>query len=474
MDRYFIYLIYFIASLKAGVLAWPYFRWHLRRRGQGESFWERLGLRLPAGSPPEGSPRIWLHGVSVGEILSAPPLVQELKRLLPGASFMVTTGTETGQALARRHLEPLGAFVCYFPLDVPWAVYRYLNRLQPEVFIALESELWPNFLLSAHRRGVRLALLNARLSDKSFRRFSLFKRYVVEIFNLFETIGAGSPQDGDRLRRLGLPEGKVRMTGNLKIDRLLAQQAEKEMAAPLPSPVLSAGDHPRVKKNRPQTPARSPSLPQSLQGMLNLEGHPVFLAASTHPGEDETVLAAYQQLLAPYPALVLILAPRHPERTGEVGRLIRQRGLEFQRWRRLKTGEECRTRPVVVIDTIGDLMSLYGVADVAFVGGSLVPHGGQNILEPAAWGVAPLYGPHLSNFRWAQEILAGAQAGTLVYDAATLAAAAQNLLDNPDRRREAGARARASLMPHQGAAQRQASLIADLWKGKGSQPEACI
>ncbi len=466
MDKYLLYLIYFIASLKAGLLGWPYFWWHLRRRGQGESFWERLGLNLPPGSPPQGTPRIWLHGVSVGEIISAPPLVQELKKLLPRAALFVTTGTETGQAQARRHLEPLGAYVCYFPLDVPWAVHRYLNHLKPDIFIALESELWPNFLISAHRRRVRLALLNARLSDKSFRRFSLFKRYVVEIYQLFDAIAAGSRQDYDRLRCLGLAEAKLHMTGNLKIDRLLARQAETHHAAPLPSPALSAGTNPEIPKVRAKTPGQNAPDPSGLKKMLNLDRQPVFMAASTHPGEDEAVLAAYEQLLAPYPALILLLAPRHPERAGELDRLLRQKCLACQRWQRLKAGAERRTQLVVIIDTIGDLMNLYSVADLAFVGGSLVPHGGQNILEPAAWGVAPLYGPHLANFRWAQEILEEAQAGIMVRDAASLAAGAKDLLDNPALRREMGARARASLLPHQGAARRQASLIADLWKAK--------
>jgi 3-deoxy-D-manno-octulosonic-acid transferase len=462
MDKYLIYLIYFITSLKAGLLGWPYFWWHLKRRGQGESFWERLGLHLPAGSPPPGTPRVWLHGVSVGEILSAPPLLRELKKLLPQAAFVVTTGTETGQAQARRHLEPLGAYVCYFPLDVPWAVHRYLNHLKPDIFIALESELWPNFLISAHRRGVRLALLNARLSDKSFRRYALFRRYVVEIYHLFDVIAAGSRQDYDRLRCLGLAEAKVHMTGNLKIDRLLAKLAESPHAAPLPSPAPAAVSNPKTKKVRAKTPGQDGSASSGLKKLLNLEGTPVLLAASTHPGEDEAVLAAYEQLLAPYPALILLLAPRHPERAEELEKLIRQQGLACQRWQRLKAEAESRTQPVVIIDTIGDLMNLYSVADLAFVGGSLVPHGGQNILEPAAWGMAPLYGPHLSNFRWAQEILEEAQAGIMVRDASSLAAEAKNLLDNPARRREMGARARASLLPHQGAARRQAELVARL------------
>jgi 3-deoxy-D-manno-octulosonic-acid transferase len=446
-------------------MAWPYFLWNLKSRGRGESFFPRLGLRLPPEAPPEGRPRIWIHGVSVGEILAAAPLVQELKKLLPQAGFIITTGTETGQELARRHFLPLGAFVCYFPLDVPWAVSRYLTYLKPDVFIALESELWPNFLITAHRRGVRLALLNARLSEKSFERYTLFKRYVFEIFNLFEVIAAGSPQDYDRLRRLGLPAGKLKMIGNLKIDRLLQVRQQGRIGAgarssPLPSSPAPPGKDAGAKKRKTEPPAEQP--PPGLVETLNLEGRPVFLAASTHPGEDEVVLAAYQELLAPYPSLMLILAPRHPERAEEVGRLISQQGLNFQLWHVLKEGREVRREPVVLIDTIGDLFSLYGVADAAFVGGSLVPHGGQNILEPAAWGVAPLYGPHLTNFRWAQEILEAAQAGTMVRDGASLAAAARNLLDHPDLRREMGARALASLTPHQGAAVRQAEIISAL------------
>jgi 3-deoxy-D-manno-octulosonic-acid transferase len=185
----------------------------------------------------------------------------------------------------------------------------------------------------------------------------------------------------------------------------------------------------------------------------------VLLAASTHPGEDEAVLAAFRQLQAPYPALLLILAPRHPSRIGAVQRLLSSQGLSHHLFSRLKAGQETRRRPVALIDTIGDLFTLYGLADAAFVGGSLIPHGGQNILEPAAWGLSPLYGPHIDNFRWAKAVLDEAGAGRQVQDAASLAAAVQELLDHPEARRAAGQRALAALQPHQGAARRQADLI---------------
>lgn len=426
--------LYKVLATLAGLLGWPYFYWQLRSRGRGESFLPRLGVRLPS-PPPPGNPRIWLHGVSVGEILAAVPLVQELKRLLPQAAIIVTTGTETGQAVARRHFSPLGALVCYFPLDIPWTVSRYLRHLRPQVFVSLESEIWPNFLTQAHQAGVRLALANARLSDKSFRRFVKYRRYVIDILENIELIAAGSPQDFERYQALGLSPGKIHLTGNLKIDRLLQ--------------------------------AREPEKVAEFRHILQLTGEssnpaPVFLAASTHPGEEDVVLETYQALRTPYPALLLLLAPRHPERAPELGRLLKSFRLPHHYFSRLKSGEETRGHSVVIIDTIGDLFTLYGLADVAFVGGSLVDHGGQNILEPAAWGLAPVYGPHLQNFRWAQAILEGAQAGTMIRNVPSLTAALRHLLDHPELRQAQGQRAQNALTPHQGAARRQAELIVKL------------
>ena len=424
-------------STLAGLVGWPYFFWHLKSRGQGESFWPRLGLARPEAAPPPGSPRLWLHGVSVGEIQAAVPLVAELRTLLPRAAFIISTGTETGQMLARQHFSPQGALVCYFPLDIPWAVYRYLDYLRPQIFIGLESEIWPNFLTQAHQMGVRLALVNARLSDKSLRRFIKYQRYLSGIFNLYDVIAAGSLPDFQRFQRLGISPSRLHLTGNLKYDRL-----------------LQGRDETRLRDFR-----------GFLQGNKLSPGQtrgPVWLAASTHPGEEELVADAFQELLGPYPALRLVLAPRHPQRAPDLMRLFTRRGLPCQLWTALKAGRETGTPSVVIIDTIGDLFTLYGAADVTFVGGSLVPHGGQNILEPAAWSRAPIYGPYLHNFRWAQAILEEVGAGIVVRDAAALAQAVRQLLDHPLKREELGRRAQAALIPHQGASRRQAELIAGL------------
>jgi len=429
--------MYKMFSTLAGLVGWPYFFWHLKSRGQGESFWPRLGLKLPEAPRPPGSPRLWLHGVSVGEIQAAIPLVAELQNLLPRAAFIISTGTETGQMLARKHFSPQGALVCYFPLDIPWAVGRYLDYLRPQVFIGLESEIWPNFLSQAHQAGVRLALVNARLSDISLRRFLKYKRYLSGIFNLYDVVGAGSLPDFQRFQRLGIAPSRLHLTGNLKYDRL-----------------LQGRDETRLQEFR--------ACLQGTETQPGLAPGPVWLAASTHPGEEESVADAYQELLGPYPALTLVLAPRHPQRAPELARLFARRGLPSQLWTALKAGRETRTQTVVIIDTIGDLFTLYGAADVTFVGGSLVPHGGQNILEPAAWGRVPIYGPHMENFRWAQNILEEAGAGIMASDAAALFQAVKHLLDHPRKRQELGRQAQAALTPHQGASRRQAELIAGL------------
>ncbi len=435
-------MAYQTLSSLAGLLGWPWFYWHLKSRGQGESFRPRLGLELPA-APPPGVPRIWLHGVSVGEILAALPLAWELKELLPQAGLIVSSGTETGQAVARVQFEALGALVCYFPLDIPWAVRRYFERLQPQLAVTLESEIWPNFLELANQRGVLLALANARVSDKSFRRYLKYSWYVNNIINNYDIITAGTSQDYQRLEAMGVDTAKLHFSGNLKYDRLL--------------------------QGRDEARARE------FQGLLHgaapasVKAEPVWLAASTHPGEEEVVLDAYQELRGPYPALLLVLAPRHPERAADLGALLARCNLSYNLWSRLKKGLETRRHPVVLVDTIGDLYSLYGAADLAFVGGSLVPHGGQNILEAAAWGLAPIYGPNLQNFRWAEKIMQAAGAGITVADAASLATAGRTLLEDPQKRRDLGARARASLTPHQGAARRQAELIAGLWHKHGGR-----
>jgi 3-deoxy-D-manno-octulosonic-acid transferase len=195
---------------------------------------------------------------------------------------------------------------------------------------------------------------------------------------------------------------------------------------------------------------------------LHPEGQPVFLAASTHPGEEEVIIAGYKELRGSSPALHLWLAPRHPERAAAVGQLLTQAGLQWQSWQKIKAGEAERSAAVVLIDTVGDLFALYSLADLIFVGGSLIPHGGQNILEPAAWGKVPLYGPHLSNFRAAKQLLEEVAAGIQVADAASLVQAGRYCLEHPEEMQRRGQRGQTALQTHQGAARRQGELLLNL------------
>lgn len=410
---------------------WPWFLRRLRRRGLGESFAPRLGYALPPYQPDPAAPALWLHGVSVGEITAAQPLVQELRCWLPPDQILLSTGTETGQLVARRLFAP-AHLVFYYPLDWPYAVRRYLRRLQPRVYAALETEIWPDFLLTARQTGVRLALLNARLSERSLRRYLKFKNYLSVIINIFSFIAAGSEGDAQRFLELGAAPERLIVTGSTKFSRSVDDKLRAQAAA----------------------------YGELLQ---LLPTAPVFLAASTHPGEEEPLIAAYQRLRQEFPELRFWLAPRHPERAAAVGQLLDQARLPWQSWQALRRGAPLQPHAVLLIDTVGDLFALYGLADLIFVGGSLVPHGGQNILEPAAWGKVPLYGPHLENFRQAQEILEPAGAGLQLQGPADLLAIGRRLLARPEERQQRGEQARRALAPHQGAARRQAELLRRLF-----------
>lgn len=413
----------------AGLLGWPIFYWRLKSRGRGESFGPRLGLRLPPLPSSAGGPRLWLHGVSVGEISAAEPLVGALRDEFPDADFLLSTGTETGQAVARKLYQP-PMTVFYYPLDLPWAVHRYLQHFRPDLFIALETEIWPNFLYAAHRAGVRLALANARLSDRSFRQYLRLKPFFTDIINYFELIAASSAEDAQRFLALGALPEKVVVTGSTKWDRLAAPRNAVE--------------------------------PVKLQQCLNSQNNLIFLAASTHPGEEEIIIQAFQSLSVPYPSLLLIVTPRHPERAPAIGQLLAQAGLPYHFWSQLKQEVEDRHHPVVIVDTVGELFRLYGLADLVFVGGSLIPHGGQNILEAAAWGKFPLYGPYMENFRLARTLLEEVGAGRTVYGLEDLITAGQYLLAHPQERLARGQQGQAALETLQGASRRQAQLLKKL------------
>lgn len=379
----FFYNLGLVAALLFGA---PWWLWkmattHKYRQG----LLERLG-RVPArlGCVParldsaagEVRPVIWLHAVSVGEVLAVSRLVGELDRAFPEFRLLLSTTTRTGQELARQRLGAERVFYC--PLDLPWAVGAYLNALQPRLFILAETEFWPNLLSGCFRRGIPVAVVNARISDRSWPRYLRLRRLWRPFLSRIARILAQTATDAERLRALGCAPERVTVAGNLKFDVRAAQQAEATR-------LLSA------------------------QGA----GLRFVVAGSTLEGEETALLDAWPSLLAVDPALVLVIAPRHPERFTAVAALLQKSGLEKpgRVWsRRSEWTGSIRPGQIVLLDTIGELASVYSLAAVAFVGGSLVPAGGHNPLEPAQFAVPIVMGPHYANFRAITEDLLAHQA----------------------------------------------------------------
>ena len=373
---------------------------------------ERFGL-FPAPADVQ-RPAIWVHAVSVGEVMAALPLLQRLRVDYPGHRLIVTTTTPTGSARVRDLLGDQ-VFHVYLPWDLPGSVRRFLRRTRPRLLLLLETELWPNLVHQARARGCRVLLVNARLSAASARGYTRVGPLVRPMLAALDETLCRSLDDSERFLSLGANSDRMKVVGNLKW--------EARLAGP---------DQQRGERWRRDWGA---------------ERQPLLLAASTHPHEEEQVLAAFTQLRGQLPDCRLLLAPRHPERARHVAALCRQAGFTPVMFSRgeLASGE------VIVVDTIGDLPALYGAATVAFIGGSLVPRGGHNPVEAILWGVPLLGGPHLDNF----PDMAGAleQAGALgrVADALALAQRArQLLLDSDERERMAGA-ARTLLQDKRGA-----------------------
>jgi 3-deoxy-D-manno-octulosonic-acid transferase len=355
---------------------------------------ERFGFGLPALRPGG----IWVHAVSVGESIAAAPLVRALLRQYPDLPITLTCMTPTGseRILALFADEPRVQH-CYLPYDLPWASARFLDRARPRLAVIIETELWPNHIQQCAQRGIPVVLANARLSQRSARGYARFPRLTRPMLRALSLIAVQSEAEAERFRALGAAPERVQVTGSIKFDLRI-------------EPALLA----RATEQRQQ---------------WQLDTRPVWIAASTHEGEDEVLLDAHRRLLATHPDALLILVPRHLERFETVFAQIRQQG--FQACRR-STGEAVGAGTQVLLgDTMGELLFLYALADLAFVGGSLVANGGHNLLEPAALGKPVLSGPHLFNFLEIAERLRSAGALVEVDDASGLATALQRLIELP-------------------------------------------
>lgn len=417
------------------VLTLPYWLLQMMRHGK-----YRAGLHQRFGAVPpallrRGEKRaIWVHAVSVGEVVASSAVVTALQQKFLSHRVLISTTTSTGQKLAAQRFGAENVF--YFPLDFAFAIRPYLDALRPELVVLVETEFWPNFLRLAKRSGARIAVINCRISDHSlpgYRRLRLWLPKLLE--NALKNIDcflAQTEEDRQRLIQIGAIETKVTVVGNLKFD-----------VAPPPSPAIIASLR---------------------RGFSESGAGPILVCGSTLEDEEGSLLSAFHNILANHPKALMILVPRHPERFSKVAELVEKLG--FRMWRRSLWSGEALAGGVFLVDSIGELAALYSLATVAFVGGSLVPRGGHNILEPALYGVPIVTGNHYENFRDVVNFFASRNAVRIV-GLAELPLVFMELIDNDNERTTLGRNALVALESQRGATARTVSaltqLMSDLW-----------
>jgi len=396
-----------------------------------DSMPQRLGIypdRLIQGI--SGAPRIWMHAVSLGEVRVALAIIHSIRRILPEASLILSTGTEPGQASAKQHAGDEIRCV-YAPFDFILSVRKAIAALRPDVLACVETEIWPNWLMEAHRMGVKTALVNGRISVRSIRRYLKIRPLMRETLGHVDALSMMGRADAERILKMGAPEDRTVVGGNAKYD-LLLQQTDAGLAA-------------------------------AMARRYNLDGsRPVFVAGSVRGGEVHIVLDVYGKIIQAHPDTLLIIAPRHVKRVPHIVSQLTERGWKFALRTQLDGNAPMRTAPVVVLDTIGELHATYSLASVVFCGSSLVALGGQNVFEAAVWAKPVLYGPSMEDFMDAKHLLESTRGGIQVKDGPDLAEKLLHLLSRPHEAEAMGKRAYQAVCAHQGAARKHAEVICRL------------
>ena len=425
-----MYLLYSLVTLVVLLALAPYFAYQaLRHNKYFGSLKQRLGY-LPVSLNLDAEASIWVHAVSVGEVLAARLVISELRRQYPDLRIFLSTTTRTGQELARRQIgDSDGVF--YFPFDWNFSVRRTLDVVKPRLFVMIETEIWPNLLRECRRRGIKTMLVNGRISYRSFPRYRLVKPMFRRVLGDIDAFCVQGEEIARRLVQLGAPRDRITITGSLKFDSV-------EFPTALPRGRQRVLRFFRMSSNRQ-----------------------VLVAGSTMKGEEQAVIRAFNRLRARGGNPLLVVAPRHPERFEEVERLCRQEGLATIRRTDLPIDAEPR-EDAVVLDTIGELAQLYQIATVVFVGGSLVEAGGHNILEPALHGKPIVFGPHMDNFAEIAETFLANDAAIQVPSAHDLTEAILALMSDAVRRAGLGAAARALIDANRGAKEKTMAVVTAL------------
>lgn len=429
-----LYVIYDIFLFLAVPLIIPYYLIRFARKGRlRKGIGERLGFLSPEKRARlEGGDTVWVHAVSVGETMAVRPLLKALKARYPEKKIVLSTVTETGRRIAENL--PDVAVCIYFPFDFGFAVRRMLQAVNPSLVVVVETEIWPNFLRRAHCSGIPVVLANGRISDKSFGGYLRFSRLFRPVLENFDALCMQTGEDARRIIAIGALAGRVHVTGNLKYDIPVRIVPEEMMS--------------------------------SLRDSYHIPGEvAVFAAGSTHQGEEETILDVYRSLAEEGRPLFLVLVPRHPERAEEVAALAKQKGLSCVRRSTLdETAGSFRAGEVLLVDTVGELMDIYAIADLVFVGGSLVPVGGHNLLEPASLAVPMIFGPHMNNFREIASRILQSRGGIQVADPDGFSRIVTELLDSPAKRRELGGNGARILSENAGSTDRHMAIISASFK----------
>src|SRR5947209_2928209 len=431
-----MYLLYSALLTLWLLVTLPYWLLQMGRHGK-----YRAGLAERLGKVPErldlssSRPVIWIHAVSVGEVLAVSGVACELARRFPDYRVLVSTTTDTGQKLARERFGEENVF--YFPLDFAFAIRPYLQALRPQLIVIAETEFWPNFLRLAKEAGARIAVVNARISDRSFPGYRRLRRWLTRALANVDLFVAQTDEDRSRLLEIGVAAQRVEVTGNLKFD----------VSPPAPPPIVGC------LRNAFQEAGASP----------------VLVCGSTVDGEEPLLLRAFENVLASHPRALMILAPRHPERFVEVAALLSKLGVRF--WKRSLCSGEPIAGGVFLVDTIGELAVLYSLGTLAFVGGSLVPRGGHNIIEPAHYGVPIIVGTHTDNFRDIVGLFQSRNAVKVV-GPAELPLAFMELISDETKRVALGRRAAETLRAQQGATQRTVVALEGILPLKTALPTA--
>lgn len=403
----------------------------LRRGKYRKGFAQRFGClpeEILACRP--GRPRIWVHAVSVGEVTAAAPIIVSLRERLPDAAIVLSTTTDTGQEMARRLVTGANAFF-YYPLDISFVVRRVIEQVRPDIFVPVETELWPNLIHRCRKQGLKIVMVNGRLSPRSFKNYARTRCFWKGTLAALDKIGVITAADAERFRFLGMPPERVHVLGNAKYDGLAAMT--------------------------------SPSLREEIGVRLNIApGDHILVAGSTHEGEEKIVFDVYRKLLESYPDCKLIIVPRHIERAQAVLSLARETGFpDAIMVTELMQGRKRLDERIIIVDIIGELFKVYSLATVVFCGGSLAPRGGQNILEAAAWGKVVFYGPCMDDFQEEKALLEAVGAGIAVRDGNELAEGILKLLADPVAMTSRGEAGRRAVAANAGAAARYGQMISE-------------